>query len=110
MTEKEWQERYEITSLKGRIWKRSELCKHTTAMLKTLMPGKTPLARRTVVLAVLDDQAFMRGRKGMIPACVVKDAVIEAMLRLSREDRVRVEQIAIVDKTLTEVKKENGRE
>ena len=27
MTEAEWQDRYEITSTKGRIWKRSEIAK-----------------------------------------------------------------------------------
>ncbi len=110
MTEKEWQERYEITSLKGRIWKRSELRKRASEMLKTLMPGKTPIARRTAVLAVLDDPTFMRGRKGMVPARVIEEAAIEAMLRLSREDSALAEQIAIVDKTIAEVKKEDGRE
>ena len=44
MTETEWQERYEIMSTKGRIWKRSELRKRASEMLKTLMPGKTPVA------------------------------------------------------------------
>ena len=59
MTEKEWQERYEITSTKGRIWKRSELRKRAGEMLKSLRPDTTPVARRTAVLAVLDDAAFI---------------------------------------------------
>ena len=110
MTEKEWQERYEITSTKGRIWTRVELRKRAAEMLKALLPAKTPVARRTAVLAVLDDSTFMRPRKGMVPARVIEDVSIEAMLRLSREDSALVEQIALVDKTLAEIKKEDGRE
>lgn len=109
MTDKEWQDRYEITSTKGRIWKRSELCKRAAEMLKTLSPSTTPVARRVAVQAVLDDAAFMRGRKGTVPARVIEDAAIEAMLRLSRQDSALAEQIAIVDKTLAEVKKEDDR-
>ena len=109
MTEKEWQDRYEITSTKGRIWKRSELRKRAAEMLKSLSPGTTPVARRAAVQAVLDDAAFMRGRKGTVSARVIEDAAIEAMLRLSRGDSALAEQIAIVDKTLAEVKKEDDR-
>jgi hypothetical protein len=85
MTEQEWQERYQITSIKGRIWKRSEIRKRAAEMLKSLLPGKTPLARRTAVQLVLDDPAFMRFRAGMVPARVIGDAAIEAMLRMMRE-------------------------
>jgi hypothetical protein len=106
VTEKQWQERYEITSTKGRIWKRSEVRKRAAEMLKSLAPSTTPVARRAAVQAVLDDAAFMRGRKGMVPARVVEDAAIEAMLRLSRGDSALAEQIAIVDKTIAE---EGGR-
>lgn len=107
MTEQEWQARYEITSIKGRIWKRSELRKRASEMLKVMLPDKTPLARRTAVQIVLDDPSFMRGRKGMVPARVIGDASIEAMLRLSREDSALAEQIALVDKTLAEIKTED---
>ena len=110
MTDKEWQERYEITSTKGRIWKRGELRKRASEMLKSLLPGKTPVARRLAVQLVLDDPAFMRSRKGMVPARVIEDAAIEAMLRLSREDSAMAEQIALVDKTIAEIKKEDERE
>lgn len=110
MTEKEWQERYEITSTKGRIWKRSELRKRAVAMLKSLMPGRSPVIRRAAVQAVLDDAAFMRGRRGTVPARVIEDAAIEAMLRLSREDSAFVEQLVIIDKALAKIKKEDGRE
>ncbi len=85
MTDQEWQDRYEITSTKGRIWKRSEVAKRAVEMLKSLAPGTTPPARRTAVLIVLDDPAFMRSRRGMVPARVVEDAAIEAMLRMQRE-------------------------
>ena len=106
MTEKEWQERYEITSTKGRIWKRVELRKRAAEMLKSLLPDKTPAARRVAVQLVLDDVTFMRPRKGMVPARVIGDAAIEAMLRFSRSDSALIEQIALVDKTIAEIKKE----
>ena len=107
MTEKEWQERYEITSIKGRIWKRSEIRKRAIEMLKALSPDTTSVARRTAVQLVLDDPSFMRGRKGEIPARVISDAAIEAMLRLMRGDSALAEQIALVDKTIAEIKKED---
>jgi hypothetical protein len=109
VTEKEWQERYEITSMKGVIWKRSELRKRASEMLKSLLPGKTPVARRTAIQAVLDDVSFMRPRTGMVPARIIEESAIEAMLRLMREDSALAEQIALVDKTLVEVKKEDDR-
>lgn len=84
MTESEWQDRYEITSIKGRIWKRSEVAKRAVEMLKSLSPETTPPARRTAVLIVLDDPTFMRSRRGMVPARVIEDAAIEAMLRMQR--------------------------
>lgn len=84
MTETEWQNFYEITSLKGRIWKRSEIRKRAVEMLKSLSPNTTPLSRRTAVQLVLDDPTFMRTRKGMVPARVIEDAAIEAMLRMGR--------------------------
>jgi hypothetical protein len=109
VTEKEWQDRYEITSIKGRIWKRSELRKRASEMLKVMLPDKTPIARRIAVQLVLDDPSFMRGRKGMVPARVIEDAAIEAMLRFSRGDSALAEQIALVDKTIAEIKKEDDR-
>ena len=109
MTESEWQERYEITSLKGRIWKRVELRKRASEMLKSLLPSATPVARRAAVQLVLDDATFMRPRKGMVPARVIEDTAIEAMLRINRSPALK-EQLAIVDKVLAEVKKEDGSE
>ena len=109
MTEKEWQERYEITSTKGRIWKRVELRKRAAEMLKSLLPDKTPAARRVAVQLVLDDATFMRPRKGMVPARVIEDAAIEAMLRMNRDPALK-EQLAIVDKVLANVKQEDAGE
>lgn len=108
MTEKEWQERYEITSTKGRIWKRSELRKRASEMLRSLKPDATPVARRAAVQLVLDDASFMRPRRGMVPARVIEDAAIEAMLRMTRDPDL-VKQLALVDETLAEVKKEDER-
>jgi hypothetical protein len=82
MTESEWQERYQITSIKGRIWTRIMIRKRASEMLRSLMPGETPIARRTAVELVLDDPAFMRSRTGMVPARVIADSAIEAMLRM----------------------------
>ena len=107
MTEKEWQERYEITSTKGRIWKRVELRKRAAEMLKSMLPDKTPAARRIAVQFILDDATFMRPRKGMVPARVIADAAIEAMLRFSRSDSALIEQIALVAKTIAKIKKED---
>lgn len=84
MTEKEWQGHYEITSIKGRIWKRSEIAKRAIEMLKSLAPGTTTPTRRTAVLIVLDDPMFMRSRRGTVPARVIEDAAIEAMFRMQR--------------------------
>ena len=109
MTEKEWQDHYEITSIKGRIWKRVELRKRSSEMLKSLLPSAMPVARRAAVQLVLDDSTFMRSRKGMVPARVIEDAAIEAMIRLNRNPALK-EQLAIVDKVLAEIKKEDGHE
>lgn len=117
MTEKEWQDRYEITSTKGRIWKRSELLKRAAEMLKTLSPSNTPVARRIAALAVLDDAAFMRPRRGEVPARVIEAVAIEAMLRLARKDsalamrRLSGEDPALAEQgtPLAEVKKEDDR-
>jgi len=84
MTESEWQNFYEITSVKGRIWKRSEVAKRAVEMLKVLSPGILAPVGRVAVLFVLDDPAFMRPRRGMVPARVAEDAAIEAMLLVQR--------------------------
>ena len=88
MTEGEWQERYMITSIKGRIWKRSELRNKAVRITATLLPEQPRLAVRTAVQLVLDDPAFMRPRAGMVPARVISDVGMEAFLRLSRQERL----------------------
>ena len=74
MTEKEWQERYEITSTKGRIWKRVELRKRAVDAAYGLLLHKLSRAViGTEVGRLLDNDAFMRGRRGMVPARVIDD-------------------------------------
>lgn len=85
MTEREWQERYMITSLKGRIWTRSEVRKRAVDMAYGLLMHEKPRAViRTEVELVLDDDTFMRVRHGMVPARVVEDVAFEAFLKLGR--------------------------
>lgn len=84
MTNREWQERYEITSVRGNVSRRGDLRSRATRMASSLLGHAQ---RREVVLAtvdlVLDDDAFMRPRRGMIPARVVEDAAFEAFHRLA---------------------------
>jgi hypothetical protein len=82
VTDGEWQALYAVTSTKGLIWRKCEVAKRAVELLKTLSPGTEPPARRTAVLHVLDDTTFMRPRRGMIPARVVEDVAMEAMLRI----------------------------
>jgi len=83
MTDKEWQERYSITSVKGKIWKRSELRKRAADKLRSLLPDTAALVRRLAVELLLDDPGFMRSRAGMVPARVTEDAAMEAYLNLT---------------------------
>ena len=83
--------------------------KPRTAHVEWLKRCATPVARRAAIQLVLDDATFMRPRKGMVPARVIEDAAIEAMLRMNRDPALK-EQLAIVDKVLAEVKKEDGGE
>lgn len=86
MTEREWQERYMITSLKGRIWTRAEVRKRAVDMAYGLLMHEKPRAViRAEVELVLDDDAFMRVRYGMVPARVVEDVAFEAFLKLGRK-------------------------
>lgn len=82
MTDDEWQSLYEITSTKGLIWRKREIAKRAVAKLKTISPNTTAPARRAAVLLVLDDPAFMRFRRGVIPARVIEEVAMEAMLRI----------------------------
>lgn len=82
MTEAEWQDRYRVTSRRGRIWTRDEVRQCSAAMLRSLRPDYALIARRTAVQLVLDDEAFMRPLTGMVPARVVEDVAFEAMRRI----------------------------
>ena len=84
MTEKEWQERYMITSLKGKIWKRTEIAKRAIDLAYGLLVQQHPRAViRTEVELVLGDDKFMRTRYGMVPARVIEDAAWEAFHKLA---------------------------
>jgi hypothetical protein len=86
MTEQEWQDRYKITSLKGTIWKRSDLRNRAVKIAASLAPEQSRLMIRTAVQIVLDDPAFMRLRSGMVPTRVIEDAGMEAFLRIRRQE------------------------
>ena len=81
---KQWQERYRITSRSGKIWTRSEVLKRAVdTAYGLLMREKTRSVIRAVLEPVLDDDAFMRPRTGMVPARVVEDAAFEAFYKLA---------------------------
>jgi hypothetical protein len=87
MTEQEWQDRYRITSIKGKIWKRADLRNKAVMITASLVPEQPRLAVRTAVQLVLDDVTFMRLRTGEVPARVIDDAGMEAFLNLTIPDR-----------------------
>ena len=81
---KQWQDRYQITSRSGRIWTRSEVCKRAVDMAYGLLARETSRAViRAAIELVLDDDTFMRSRTGMVPARVVEDAAFEAFHKLA---------------------------
>ena len=81
---KQWQERYRITSRNGKIWTRSEVLKRAIDMAHgLLMREKTRGLIRAAIEPVLDDDTFMRSRAGMVPARVVEDAAFEAFYKLA---------------------------
>ena len=88
MTEKEWQDRYEITSRTGKIWTRREVAKRAIDMAHGLLLGaKHRGLIRAEVDLVLDDDAFMRARRGMVPARVVEDVAFRAFYKLAPEKK-----------------------
>ena len=81
---KQWQERYRITSRSGKIWTRSEVLKRAVDTAYGLLTReKTRSVIRAVLEPVLDDDAFMRPRTGMVPARVVEEAAFEAFFKLA---------------------------
>lgn len=76
---KQWQDRYQITSRSGKIWTRSEVLKRAVDMAYGLLARETSrTALRAAIELVIDDDTFMRKRTGMVPARVVEDAAFEA--------------------------------
>jgi hypothetical protein len=88
--DKQWQERYAITSRNGKIWSRSEVVKRAIDRAHGLLSGShTRGVIRTVIEPVIDDDTFMRPRTGMVPARVVDDAAFEALYKLSPKPGVK---------------------
>lgn len=76
---RQWQDRYKITSRSGKIWTRSEVLKRAVDTAYRLLAGqKSRTVLRAAIETVLDDETFMRPRTGMVPARVVEDAAFEA--------------------------------
>jgi hypothetical protein len=81
---RQWQDRYQITSRNGKIWTRSEVIKRAIDMAHGLLAGeKSRTVIRAAIEPVIDDDAFMRPRTGMVPARVVEDAAFEAFHKLA---------------------------
>lgn len=72
-----WADRYEVTSVRGRIWSRAMVRK---AALSWGSRAGIPAAP-AMVDSVLDDHVFMRRRRGEIPARVVEAVWQEAWRR-----------------------------
>lgn len=72
-----WTNRYQITSLRGRVWSLDMVRKRVMQTARRLC---LPVKRRTVEEVLLDD-VFMIRRRGEIPARVVDAVHAEAMLR-----------------------------
>jgi hypothetical protein len=88
VTDKEWQDRYRITSAKGKIWTRSEIRNRAVTMASSLLMHKPPRELvRTEVSRALDDESFMRPRGGMVPARVIEDAAFVAFHKLAPETK-----------------------
>lgn len=70
-------DRYQVTSIKGRIYTRSMLL---SAVMRDPMRKLLGLTRADVA-DVIDDDTWMRFHKGEIPARVTEEAVTEAHTR-----------------------------
>ena len=86
LTDKAWQERYSITSIKGKVWTRTELLNRAVRIAAMLLPEQPRSVIRTAVHLVLDDPEFMRRHAGMVPARVIEDSAMEAFLRIRRRE------------------------
>ncbi|HSX23049.1 MAG TPA: hypothetical protein VLE97_09770 [Gaiellaceae bacterium] len=88
MTDEEWQARYQITSVKGKVWSRAQIRNRAVKMAAAYLGDKHPrLVVRTAVQLVLDDPDFIRQRTGMVPARVIEDAAMEAFLNVADPTR-----------------------
>lgn len=83
-TDKQWQDRYRITSRSGKVWTRMEVCKRAVDAAHKQLAGARPRSTiRTVVEQLVDDAAFMRARTAMVPARVVEDVAAATAAKLA---------------------------
>ena len=71
----DWTNRYEIVSVRGRLWTRAMVRKGVMAHLSDLRPIPA------IVDEVLNDHTFMRFMRGMVPSRVIEAVWLEARLR-----------------------------
>ena len=88
--DKQWQQRYAITSRNGKIWSRAEVLKRAIDAAHGLLQRERSRAViRAALESVLDDEAFMHPRTGMAPARMVKDAAFEVFCKLAPKQAVK---------------------
>jgi len=87
-SDEEFAQRYMITSVTGRVWNRTMIRKAAMDQVRrSPLPGLRGLPveeRAALVDRVLDDDAFMRGLAGTVPARVV-EAIEDRVWKLARE-------------------------
>lgn len=71
----EWTERYRFVSVRGTFWNRSMVRSGVMQHIRCLRPKAACLDE------VLDDDKFMRGLRGLVPARVIEAVWMEARIR-----------------------------
>ena len=83
-TDKQWQDRYRITSRSGKVWTRMEVCKRAVDAAHKLLAGGRPRSTiRTAIELLVDEDSFMRPRTGVVPARLVEDLAAAAASALA---------------------------
>ena len=83
-----WKDRYMITSARGRVWSRREvasLCRRHVRRIWSGLPRCVALV--AAVDGVLDDDGWMRRRRGETPVAVAREVEIEASWRVGQAER-----------------------
>lgn len=71
----EWTERYRFVSVRGTFWNRAMVRAGVMRYLRYMRPEGKALDE------VLDDDKFMRGLRGLVPARVIEAVWMEARIR-----------------------------